>query len=119
MFYKKRIECVLLAFKGSLICFGGQQESGTATNTMYSLNLSLSWNTSDPAWKQMQSDPSDITYPVSFFAATYLPASHYFVVNGGTCDTSLQSFKKQTYYYDALNDRWELPMVKGMPLAAR
>ncbi|KAI8882593.1 galactose oxidase [Backusella circina FSU 941] len=87
---------------------------------MYSLNLSLSWNTSEPAWEQqLASDPNDVTYPVSFFAATYLPASHYFVVNGGTCDASLQSFKKQTYYYDALNDKWELPTVKGVHLAQR
>lgn len=119
MFYnkKKRVECVLLTFKGSLLCYGGQLEGGTATNSMYSLDLYQSWNTSDPAWSVIEtakSDRNEVTTPSAFFAATYLPSSHNFLIDGGTI-TAFNTLrpKNQTIYYDTLKDIWVNPNLKG------
>lgn len=107
----KRVECVLLTTRGKLLCFGGQQESRSPINTVSSLNLYHSWNTTDPAWSMIEVNNS----PSAFFASTYLPISNNFFIDGGLQDTK----KSQTMYYDTLNNIWVTPNIKGLPLIKR
>ena len=114
--YYKRVECVLLTFTGALVCFGGVSKSGVSTNSMHSLNLYESWNTTDPAWSIMNTSIDQIQ-PVSFFAATYLSNTHNFLIDGGTSLYLEPAIKNQTLYYDTLKDNWVKPNIKGqMPV---
>jgi hypothetical protein len=107
----------VLTFKGILVCYGGQLENGLATNTMHSLNLYLSWNTTEPAWSLMEItkyDQDDVTRPVAFFAATYLPSAHHFLIDGGTIGTeNVLNSTNETLYYDSLNETWARPYIRG------
>lgn len=101
--------------KGELLCFGGQQENGIPINTMHSLNLYQSWNTTDPAWSMIEPTNNDIILPTAFSASTFLSNSNNFFVDGG-----LQSQRKsQTIYYDTFNGIWMNPIIKGPPLIKR
>lgn len=119
----KRIECVLLTFNGTLVCYGGQLENGLATNTMYSLNLYQSWNTTEPAWSIMETakyDRNDVTRPVAFFAATYLPNAHHFLIDGGTISSeNKSSSNNETLYYDPINETWLQPNIRGQRAVRR
>lgn len=86
---------------------------------MHSLDLYQSWNTSDPAWSLIEttkSDQNEVTTPSAFFAATYLPSPHSFLIDGGT----LVKFKNQTtIYYDTIQDIWVVPNLKGQSYLRR
>lgn len=97
--------------KGKLLCFGGQQENGVPINTISSLDLYNSWNTTDPAWSIIESNMS----PTSFFASTFLPSTNNVLIDGGLQDTK----KSHTMYYDTLNNIWVTPNIKGLPLIKR
>jgi hypothetical protein len=112
-------------------------------NSMHSLNLYQSWNTSEPAWSLIEPNANlnETTSPVAFFAATYLANSHMLFIDGGittiptttslqqTLPSSLQqpqqsqsstaSKKSQTIYYDTVKGLWVNPAIKGTPLVRR
>ncbi|ORE04572.1 hypothetical protein BCV72DRAFT_257216 [Rhizopus microsporus var. microsporus] len=59
------------------------------TDSMYILGLSRPWNTIEPAWSLFKgNDPNNVTAPLSFFAATHVPISDYFFIDGGTWASS-------------------------------
>ena len=103
-------------YKGTLDCFGGQLENNQQTNALYSLDLSQSWNTTDPAWSSI--DSSEITSPVSFFASTYLKDTHQFFIDGGLMPNNTAK-KSTTSYYDTVVNKWTTPTLKGLPLSQR
>lgn len=109
-----------MTFKGALVCFGGILGSGVSTNSMYSLDLYQSWNTTDPAWSAIDTARIQLDYiqPVSFFASTYLSNSHKFLIDGGNLLHLEPSAENQTLmYYDTLEEHWVNPNIKGkMPL---
>lgn len=113
----------MLTFKGTLVCYGGQLENGSATNTMHSLNLYQSWNTTEPAWSLIEAakyDRNNVTQPVAFFAATYLPIAHRFLIDGGTINAeTVGNSNNETFYYDSQNETWFRPNVRGQRTVRR
>ncbi|KAK4522008.1 uncharacterized protein ATC70_004547 [Mucor velutinosus] len=79
---------------------------------MHSLDLYQSWNTTDPAWSVMETSVDQIP-PVSFFAATYLPSTHNFLIDGGAAIVQPNMKNQSTLYYGALQNHWESPTIKG------
>lgn len=112
----KRAECVLMANKGTLVCYGGQLENNLPTNSMYSLNLAQSWNTSDPAWSLLET--SDANIPLSYFAATILTQSHQLFLDGGILPPDRQ-VSSSSLVYDILQNEWMVPALKGPSLTRR
>lgn len=85
---------------------------------MHSLDLYQSWNTTDPAWSVMDTSVDQLA-PVSFFAATYLPSTRNFVIDGGAAIVRPNMRNQSTLYYDTLQDHWESPTIKGNMPARR
>lgn len=109
-------ECVLMANKGTLVCYGGQLENNLPTNSMYSLNLAQPWNTSDPAWSLLET--SDANIPLSYFAATILTQSHQLFLDGGILPPDRQ-VSSSSLVYDTLQNEWMVPALKGPSLTRR
>ncbi|KAG1169398.1 hypothetical protein G6F70_008447 [Rhizopus microsporus] len=87
------------------------------TDSMYTLGLSRSWNTIEPAWSSFKgNDPDNVTAPLSFFAATHVPISDYFFIDGGSC-TNFN--KAQNIYFNIQKGTWASSSLKGEQLARR
>lgn len=112
----KRAECVLMANKRTLVCYGGQLESNLPTNSMYSLNLAQPWNTSNPAWKLLET--SDANIPLSYFAATTLSRSHQLFLDGGILPPD-REVSSPSLVYNILLKEWMVPPLKGPSLTRR
>lgn len=84
---------------------------------MYTLGLSRPWNTIEPAWSSFKgNDPDNVTAPLSFFAATHVPISDYFFIDGGSC-ANLN--KAQNIYFNIQKGTWASSSLKGEQLARR
>ncbi|CEG76179.1 hypothetical protein RMATCC62417_11111 [Rhizopus microsporus] len=84
---------------------------------MYTLGLSRPWSTIEPAWSLFKgNDPDNVTAPLSFFAATHVPISDYFFIDGGSC-TNLN--KAQNIYFNIQKGTWASSSLKGEQLARR
>ncbi|KAF7723108.1 Acyl-CoA-binding domain-containing protein 5 [Apophysomyces ossiformis] len=98
--------CVLLS--ASLLCFGGvEQETGEPSNDLYSLQLTSTWNTTEPPW-QLTSQPD---LHAAYFAIAVLNG-HNFLINGGRQNlTSTQSMDNHTWLYNVHEKQWSPPLL--------
>ncbi|KAI8330624.1 hypothetical protein BC941DRAFT_518070 [Chlamydoabsidia padenii] len=103
--------CIILA--GSLVCFGGEQQSGILSNAVFSLNLYHDWDTTQPLWEQIKT-PQSIT-PRAYFASGACWNQGFVVDGGKTKDLDNNgSHTLATYFYDVEKRTWFIPPIKGI-----